>query len=107
MFTLLVCSVPDAMPMTLNTEHRAGLRQEWETQVAEVRTETEMLRHAADHQRAVREDQEVKRMRAQAVHKANAVRNYKPVDINPSSKPLTNPHTPRFSERLKSRSGKY
>ena len=92
--------------VTLNTDRRAEERQDWESQVAEMQSEVEAQRHAAERQRILQEEEEYRRSRAQAVHKANPIRNYKPMEINPSDKPLTNPQTPRFSDRLKSRAAK-
>lgn len=46
------------------------------------------------------EEEEVRRMRRDAVHKANPVKAFKPVTIKGSDKPLTAPQTPAFSKRL-------
>lgn len=41
----------------------------------------------------------MKNMRQQAVHKAEPIKKYKPVVIRKSIRPLTVPHSPRFSTR--------
>ena len=44
------------------------------------------------------EAEEIKRLRREAVHKAQPVRHYKPVDVVQSEKPLTIPVAPNFSQ---------
>ena len=44
------------------------------------------------------EAEEIKRMRRQAVHKAQPVRHYKGVEVTQSDKPLTTPIGPNFSQ---------
>ncbi|GIY96318.1 targeting protein for Xklp2 [Caerostris extrusa] len=50
-------------------------------------------------QKAIEEEQErieLKRLRNEIVHKANPIRMYKPIDVKPSSMPLTQPKSPEF-----------
>ncbi|GFS62832.1 TPX2 domain-containing protein [Trichonephila clavipes] len=50
-------------------------------------------------QKALEEEQErleLKKLRAEIVHKANPVRQFKPVEIKPSAIPLTKPISPEF-----------
>ena len=58
---------------------------------------------AAERAEREREEELYRQMRAEAQVKANPVRKYKGVQIQPSEKPLTNPITPRFSTRTRSR----
>ncbi|ELT91121.1 hypothetical protein CAPTEDRAFT_156379 [Capitella teleta] len=96
----------DVTEVTLNTEKRAEERHEWETHFAQQRTETELQKHAAEQLRLKQEEEEVKHLRQEIVHKANPIRQYKSVEVHSSSIPLTNPQTPRFSARLQSRGNK-
>ncbi|XP_023329388.1 targeting protein for Xklp2 [Eurytemora carolleeae] len=50
------------------------------------------------------EEEEIARLRKQAVHKAQPIRGYKPVEIRPSDRPLTLPVSPRLSVRSKNNS---
>lgn len=43
---------------------------------------------------------QVERLRAAMVHKAQPVRHYKAVEVKPSDRPLTKPTSPSFSERI-------
>ena len=61
---------------------------------------------AWEREKREQERQEVARMRVENVHKAKPVRKYRPVQVVQNTKPLTEPHTPRFSERLKGRSAR-
>lgn len=51
------------------------------------------------------EKAELERRRREAVHKANPIKNYKPVTLRPSDKPLTEAMSPRFrtDDRLRTR----
>lgn len=51
------------------------------------------------------ERKEIQKLRREIVHKANPIRHYKPVEIKPSSKPPTEPMSPKFKtdERLQQR----
>lgn len=85
----------------LNTEKRAEKRQEWEAWNNEKATESAHERMQYEKSKNDENEREIQRQRAEAVPKANPIRQYKPVQIVPSDQPLTNPESPRFSERLK------
>lgn len=42
----------------------------------------------------------IKTMRRQTIHKPEPIKKYKPVVIKKKKKPLTVPHSPKFSTRL-------
>lgn len=93
----------DVQEFQLSTEQRKQrwaelerIRMEKEAEYAEIQREMEKRRKEA-------EEEEIRRLRNAAVHQANPVRHYKPVEIKPSDKPLTITESPRFSERLRSR----
>lgn len=85
----------------LNTEKRAEKRQEWEAWNNDKQTLLELERKREEKAKLEEAQKEVQRMREEAVQKANPIRHYKEVHIVPSDQPLTNPESPRFSERLK------
>jgi len=85
----------------LNTDRRAESRLEWEKWKHERETDAAMERCAREKQRQDAEAAEIARARADAVHKAQPVRRYRPVDVHPSSQILTLPESPKFSERLR------
>ena len=56
----------------------------------------EELRRLRDETLKREEMEEVKRLRKEAVHKANPIRRYKPPNIMSSDKLLIDPHSPSF-----------
>jgi len=86
----------------LNTDRRAESRVEWEKWRHEKETDAVLERHARLRQKAASEEAELALARAAAVHKAQPVRHYRLVDVQPSSQVLTVPLSPNFSERLRS-----
>ncbi|CAH1780160.1 unnamed protein product [Owenia fusiformis] len=85
----------------LNTERRAGQREEYEIHKKERDQEAAMIEHARDVQRKAEEEEAIAKLRQELVHKTNPIRKYKRVEVHPSDKPLTEAESPRFSERLK------
>ena len=71
-------------------------RKEREAEIAQVQT-------AMERRRQEEEEEEIRCLRNAAIHQAKPVRHYKPVEIKPSVKPLTITESPRFSQRLRSR----
>ena len=62
--------------------------------------EAEKLRQKQREQEE-REKEEVERLRQEATFKATSIRQYRPVEPKASTKSLTVPTTPRFSDRLR------
>ncbi|XP_033119741.1 targeting protein for Xklp2 homolog [Anneissia japonica] len=87
----------------LNSEKRAEQRQQYETQKRMREIEITLEKAELERQNALREQKEVAQMRAAMVPKSNPIRQYKPVEIEHSEKPLTQPVTPKFSDRLRNR----
>lgn len=98
--------VAEIRDVQLNTDRRADSRLEWEKWKHEKEMEAAMERCSREKQRRDAEAAEVARARAQAVHRAQPVRRYCPVDIHPSSQILTMPESPAFSERLRSKTSR-
>jgi len=70
----------------------------------EHQAELEADRHAMQRRLEEEQEQQYRQARVAACHKAQPVKKYKLVDVKPSDRPLTQPHTPNFSTRLRSRS---
>lgn len=65
----------------------------------------ELARQRQKEMEEEEERREIQRLRKETVHKAQPIRNYKPVEITICSKPPTEPVSPKFKtdERLRSR----
>lgn len=66
-------------------------------QEKEVQTEQERL--IKERQRKEQEEQELRKLRAATVHKANPIRHYKPVAVVHSTKSSTIPKSPTLSHK--------
>ena len=95
--------VTDIQEFELSTEQRKEKWAEQERYRKEKEAELAQLQMALEKRKQEEEEEEIRRLRNAAVHQANPVRRYKPVEIKPSDKPLTVTESPRFSERLRSR----
>ncbi|XP_061429295.1 targeting protein for Xklp2-like isoform X2 [Lethenteron reissneri] len=84
----------------LNTVRRARERAEYDAQLAEQRRQNEAAWELRLQEQAEEERQMILQQRKEVVHKANPVRHYKAVVIQQSSRPLTNPRSPCFSDRF-------
>ncbi|XP_069698789.1 targeting protein for Xklp2-like isoform X2 [Periplaneta americana] len=91
----------DITSVELNTERRAKEREEFDMKVKMEQEEVEEMRRKREEEEKQRELEEVARIRKESVHKANPVRRYKQLDIVGSDKPLTDPHSPSFTNRSK------
>jgi len=80
----------------LNTERRAADREDYDEYLKYKESQMEAVRLQREAEAEERERQLIAMMRANAVHKANPVRNYKPMIIQPSNMPLTVPQSPCF-----------
>jgi len=87
----------------LLTEKRTEKWLELERYRQEREAEQAELQRAMERRRQEEEEAERRRLRREAIHRANPIRNYKPVEVKPSDKPLTVAESPRFSDRLRSR----
>ncbi len=90
--------------MALNTERRHEERSEFDKWRKEKEQEQALRQLAAEKARQEEEEERLKQMRAEAEVKAQPIRRYRSLRIKPSDAPLTNPKTPNFSTRLRTRS---
>lgn len=96
--------LPDPEPFNMSTEFRAEKRAEFERWRLEQEQVAELERLHREQERLANDEREVQRRRAEAVHRANPIRHYKPVAPR-DAMPLTTPQSPKFSDRLRSKTG--
>ena len=105
--------------LNLHTDIRSEERQKFDQQIRDKEAEMEAAKQQVSYTTAFierflklsfivlqemerREQEEMmdaQRQRELTVHKAAPVRNYKPITIQPSERPVTDPSTPNFSMR--------
>lgn len=82
---------------TLHSDRRAEDREKYEKERLKREIDLDQARREGEQRRKHEENEQVSRMRKQAVHKAQPIKEYKGIQIRPSEKPLTNPVSPRIS----------
>ena len=87
----------------LNTNHRAERREELEVSKKEREQVDEELRREREAEREREEQEAIALLRKQLVHKAQPIHRYKNVKVKPSEKPLTEAHSPAWSEMKRRR----
>ncbi|KAJ2376466.1 Protein tpx2 [Coemansia sp. RSA 2607] len=98
---------PSTHPLTASEEVmlKTELRSEERRAFDDDRAERERIREEVLERKRLeeekRDDEEIKRLRKLLVHKAQPIRHYKPVDVQPSDRPLTVPKTPQWSVRTR------
>ncbi|XP_075703069.1 targeting protein for Xklp2 isoform X1 [Rhinoderma darwinii] len=84
----------------LATEKRAKERQEFDQRRADMETQKCLIEEEERRQQEEQEKEEINKLRQELVHKAQPVRNFKPVEIKTSDVLLTVPKSPNFSDRF-------
>ena len=87
----------------LNTDRRAVEREQFEQHKKAREAELEAGYRQQEKRKEEEERAAVAKLRSEMTHKANPIKKYCPVEVRESGKPLTQPMSPRFSERLKSK----
>lgn len=82
--------------IVLHSDRRAEEREAFDLKVKQKEVDMEGAKREQEERRKREEQEEVARLRKAAVHKAQPIRNYKPVEVKPSEKPLTLPSSPKF-----------
>uniref|UniRef100_A0A4W3JBJ4 TPX2 microtubule nucleation factor n=1 Tax=Callorhinchus milii TaxID=7868 RepID=A0A4W3JBJ4_CALMI len=85
----------------LATEKRAKERMEFEKYKADKEVMREQAEQEKQNRKEEQERKEIAQLRHDQIHKANPVRHYKKVEIQPSEQQLTVPTTPNFSDRFR------
>ncbi|XP_037540496.1 targeting protein for Xklp2-B [Nematolebias whitei] len=99
--TLDINSSAVVEPFELATERRAKEWQEYEQQNAEKKALRAQMEEHQRQEEEQREKEEITRLRQEQVHKAQPIRQYRPVVVKKSERPLTVPESPNFSERFR------
>lgn len=86
----------------LHSDRRAREREAFELEKKRKEADLESMKRQLEERRRLEEEEEVRRLRNEAVHKAQPVRSYKGIKIQPSDKPLTKPRSPQFSTKTRS-----
>lgn len=83
----------------LNSEKRAEERQEYERRKRELEAQNKVLEEEINKRRQEEERLELIRLRQETVMKSGPIKSYKPINIKPSNKALTEPFSPRFHKK--------
>uniref|UniRef100_UPI00358F57CC targeting protein for Xklp2-like isoform X1 n=1 Tax=Myxine glutinosa TaxID=7769 RepID=UPI00358F57CC len=83
--------------LQLHTEQRAAKRKRYDDCMSEVRAQQEAAMKERERQLEEEVEQLTKQNRKLTVHKANPIRHYKRVDIQPCDVMPTSPHSPAFT----------
>ena len=75
----------------LHSDRRAREREQFDLQQKQREAELESSKKQLEDKRRQDEEREMQRLRREAVHKAQPVKHYRPVDVQPSDKPITQP----------------
>eukprot|EP00092_Neocalanus_flemingeri_P022685 GFUD01024605.1.p1 GENE.GFUD01024605.1~~GFUD01024605.1.p1 ORF type:complete len:734 (-),score=225.55 GFUD01024605.1:140-2341(-) len=81
---------------TLHSDKRAEEREAFDLKVKQKEVDMEGAKREHEERRKREDQEEVVKLRKAAVHKAQPIRNYKPIEVKPSDKPLTYPSSPNF-----------
>jgi len=81
---------------TLHSDRRAEEREAFDLKVKQKEVDMEGAKREQEVRRKREDQEEIAKIRKAAVHKAQPIRNYKPIEVKPSEKPLTYPASPNF-----------
>lgn len=90
-------------PFELSTEARSAQRTQFEEQKKAREAELMSMRLEAERLKQDEEEREIQRLRQEAVHKANPIKHYKPVQMQHGSQSVTIPVTPKFATKSRVR----
>ena len=80
----------------LHTELRAQKRQEFEMTLKEKDRIVAKLKREMEAEKLRKQQDEIQKIRLQNTFRSRPIMHYKPVEIKPSEKPLTDPKSPQF-----------
>jgi hypothetical protein len=93
-------SLSRPIPGLLHTELRALRRNEFEQQLKEKERMAVLKRRDLEMEKMRKQQEEINRLRSQLTFKSNPIKQYKPVEVKPSEKPLTEPRSPQFNASM-------
>lgn len=94
----LVPTVLETDDFQLHSDRRAAERQQFDEKLKKREAEQEAIMKRMEQLREMEREKEVRQMRREAVHKAQPVKQYKPVHIHPSEKPITDARSPKWNK---------
>jgi len=80
----------------LHSDRRAEEREAFDLKVKQKEVDMEGAKREQEERRKREDGEDIAKLRKAAVHKAQPIRNYKPIEVKPSDKPLTFPSSPKF-----------
>lgn len=80
----------------LNTEQRAVKRQQFDQYLKDKERMQELVKKDLELQKANENKKEVQKLRSQMIIKSHPIKQFKPMEIKPSDKPLTDPKSPQL-----------
>lgn len=92
-----------AYPLTLNTDKRAKERYEFDEKIKRKEMEEDAKRQEAEKKRLESEKEMKTKLRKLTEVKATPMPTYKPPMVIKATKPLTNPQSPAFASKLRSK----
>jgi len=81
----------------LHTELRALKRQEYEQSMKEKEKMAIQMKHDLDSERLKKQQEEIQKIRIQRTFRSQPIKHYKPIELKPSEKPLTDPKSPNLT----------
>ncbi|XP_070575046.1 LOW QUALITY PROTEIN: targeting protein for Xklp2 homolog [Ptychodera flava] len=89
----------------LNTDKRSQQREQFEQYKKHKEQELEAEKVRRQKEETEMEADAIAKLRAEMVHKSNPIKHFKPVEVMPSTKPLTDAASPQFrtSQRLRNK----
>jgi hypothetical protein len=93
-------SLSRPIPGLLHTELRALRRNEFEQQLKEKERMAVLKRRDLELEKMRKQQEEINKIRSQTAFKSNPIKQYKPVEVKPSERPLTEPRSPQFNASM-------
>lgn len=81
----------------LHTEMRALKRHEYEQAQKEKERLAQLVKHDIEQEKIKKQQEEIQKIRSKSNFRSNPIKHYKPIELKPSEKPLTEPRSPQFN----------
>lgn len=81
----------------LHTELRALKRNEYESQMKERERMANLKKQDLEQEKMKKQQEEIQKLRLKNTFKSNPIKHFKPVEVKPSERPLTEPKSPQFA----------
>ncbi|RMZ95970.1 targeting for Xklp2 [Brachionus plicatilis] len=84
-------------PGLLHTELRAIKRTEYDNQLKERERMAYLKKKDLEQEKMKKQHEEIQKLRVKNTFKSNPIKHFKPVEVKPSERPLTEPKSPQFA----------